>query len=328
MPLRDAGVPGHDARAEAVNGFGAGPGGLAIEHVRNTGSTSSDLLDRVRDAAAAGGNRFPACLRVADRQSAGRGRHGRAWHAAPGASLTFSLAWQFARADLSGLSLAVGAVLADTLGAGGAGHRIGLKWPNDLWLVDAGPAFAACDAGHRVMPAAGGAPCGRKLAGVLIETGPLGSSRVAVIGIGINVGALAVADAASGVAWLAEIDAAATTASTLDRVAAPLVAALHEFADHGFAPFAARFSARDLLLGRHVIAGAGAAAVDGRAAGVSASGELLVQTSAGTVAISSGEVRVRIAGAGGDPSSSASAAQPLHAEPAAARSGRPAGPAC
>ena len=58
------------------------------------------------------------------------------WHGAAGASLTCSLAWPFARADLSGLSLAVGVALADALEPPPGAGRIGLKWPNDLWLLD------------------------------------------------------------------------------------------------------------------------------------------------------------------------------------------------
>ena len=88
-----------------------------IEHVVETGSTNSDLLARVHAAAGAGAATFAPCLLVAERQSAGRGRHGRAWHATPGASLTFSLAWPLVRADLSGLSHAVGVALADALEA-------------------------------------------------------------------------------------------------------------------------------------------------------------------------------------------------------------------
>ena len=114
---------------------------------------------------------------VAERQTAGRGRLGRTWESTPGASLTFSLAWPFAAGiDLSGLSLAVGVALAETLDPRpGAALRIGLKWPNDLWLV-------------------GSAEPGRKLGGVLIETVARGAGRVAVIGIGINLREQRVAD--------------------------------------------------------------------------------------------------------------------------------------
>ncbi|MEP6739491.1 MAG: biotin--[acetyl-CoA-carboxylase] ligase [Caldimonas sp.] len=262
---------------------------LATQHIAETGSTSSDLLARVREAAAAGAADFAPCLLVADGQTAGRGRHGRSWHATPGASLTFSLAWPIAAGDFSGLSLAVGTALADALDpppattatALPAAWRIGLKWPNDLWLVGTNE-----DGVERA---------GRKLGGVLIETAPFGARRVAVIGVGLNVLPQSVDDAASGVAWLAEIDAATTPASALDRVVAPLVAALQRFERAGFAAFADRFAARDVLHGRRVCAGLHGE-IEGVGAGVSAHGDLLVRTDHGTVPVASGEVRVRLLG--------------------------------
>lgn len=261
-------------------------GDPAPERVAATGSTNDDLLARVHAAATAGAASFAPCLLVADRQSAGRGRLGRRWHAEPGASLTFSIAWPCARGDLSGLSLAVGAALADALDAPGRGPaRIGLKWPNDLWLLDDTTAAAA-------------AP-GRKLAGILVETAPLGSGRVAVVGVGVNIGAQAVADAASGVASLDEIEPRAAAAATLARVAPCLFDALRRFDDAGFAPFADRFAARDLLRGRRVAGSGARGAIEGTAAGVGADGSLLVATTAGTIAVASGEWRlVRIEPAG------------------------------
>src|SRR5436305_15350183 len=82
------------------------------------------------------------CLLVAEHQTHGHGRNGRVWQAAPGASLTFSLALPLAPKDWSGLSLAVGVALAQALDPPQAGAaasdapRIGVKWPNDLWLPD------------------------------------------------------------------------------------------------------------------------------------------------------------------------------------------------
>src|SRR6185312_6038226 len=129
----------------------------AIEIVAETGSTNADLLVRI------GGLDGPLLL-IAERQTAGRGRAGRTWHASPEASLTFSLAWKFSRQtrDLAGLPLAVGVALAEALAA--FGWDAALKWPNDV-LLD-----------------------GRKLAGILIETANRrdGEGAWAVIGIGIN----------------------------------------------------------------------------------------------------------------------------------------------
>jgi len=267
---------------------------VEIEHVDETGSTNTDLLAAVRVTA---GQPIGARLLVAERQTAGRGRLGRQWQATPGASLTFSLAWPLAREDLCGLSLAVGAALAeaiiDTPGVGRDTPRLGLKWPNDLWLVEAGGE-------------------GRKLGGVLIETVAAGESRFAVVGVGLNVCEQAVAAASSGVAWVRELDAAATPGSLLQRVAPALVAALCEFDASGFAVFATRFDQHDLLRDRLVRcdAGAGHEAIEGTALGVSARGELRVRTSVGIELVHSGEVSVRLA----------TAARARAEEPAAARS--------
>jgi BirA family biotin operon repressor/biotin-[acetyl-CoA-carboxylase] ligase len=292
-------VPRHDARGEEekeeeqekqeeeVNE----PGDPAPERVAETGSTNDDLLARVRAAGASGTTAFTPCLLVADRQRAGRGRHGRRWRSTPGASLTFSIAWPSARGDLSGLSLAVGCALADVMDVPGRAVTIGLKWPNDLWLVDAVSAAGSDDvtgARDRRAPRAEG----RKLAGILVETAPFGTSRVAVIGVGINVRDPEVADAASGVASLVEIDAEATPQTTLARVAPALFAALRSFDAAGFAPFAHRFAARDVLRGRRV-AGAGAHGdIEGVADGITDDGSLRIVSAGAPVVVTSGEWRL------------------------------------
>jgi len=274
-------------------------GDPAPERVAETGSTNDDLLARIRAAAASGATAFAPCLLVADRQRDGRGRHGRRWQSTPDASLTFSIAWTSARSDLSGLSLAVGCALAEAIDVGAPALRIGLKWPNDLWLVDAA-SRSADDIAPPGEPFAAG-PEGRKLAGILVETAPLGRGRVVVIGVGINVRAQEVADAASGVASVDEIDADATPAATLARVAPALFAALRSFDAAGFAAFAGRFAARDVLRGRR-IAGSGAhGEVEGIAAGIGADGSLRIDTATGPIAVASGEWRLTRIEAAGSP---------------------------
>ena len=142
---------------------------------------------------------------------------------------------------------------------------------------------------------------GRKLAGVLVETVPLGAGRVAIVGVGVNVRAQSVPDAASGFASLDEIDADATPASAVGRVAPALFAALRRFDRDGFAAFAARYAGRDVLRGRSV-AGTGAdGAIEGVAAGVDGDGALLVATASATVAVQSGEWRLARAEPAGSP---------------------------
>jgi len=273
VPLRDTRMPGNDAGEEALIDV------AAVERVAATASTNDDLLARIRAAAEAGATAFASCVLVADAQTAGRGRHGRAWHAAAGRSLTFSLAWQPRRGSLDGLSLAVGAALADALDGSREAPRIGIKWPNDLWLVD-GAANAGSPGG------------GRKLAGILVETAPLGSARVAVIGVGLNVVAHAIDDAATGVASLDEIVPGATPAAALARALPALSAALARFERGGLAAFAASFAARDVLRGRAVVAADGDVA--GVATGIGDDGALLVDTGGRVVAVTSGEWRLRV----------------------------------
>ena len=274
-------------------------GDPAPERVAETGSTNDDLLARVRAAAASGATAFAPCLLVADRQRAGRGRHGRHWHATPAASLTFSIAWTSPRSDLSGLSLAVGCALADAIDVPGRPLRIGLKWPNDLWLVDA-PSAGVDDLGSPRDPFAA-RPEGRKLAGILVETAPLGRGRVAVIGVGINIRAQDVADAASGVACVAEIDAEATPETTLARVAPALFAALRSFDTAGFSAFVDRFAARDVLRGRRVCGSGAHGEVEGIAAGIAVDGSLCIDTATGAIAVASGEWRLTRIEAAGSP---------------------------
>lgn len=230
-------------------------------HLAECGSTNTEALAHLR----AGGG---ALILSADRQSAGRGRLGRAWQSGEAALMCSVAVALPAALDLSGLSLAVGCAVADALDAGGS--RIRLKWPNDLFLDDA------------------------KLGGILIETVPLpAEQRGVVIGIGINLQPLP-PDAdrsayASGHAALQTLAPGATAAATLDRLAPALQALLADFATLGFAPWQAAFARRDLAAGRRVRIGE----QTGIARGVSARGELLLETPAGVVPVSGGELSLR-----------------------------------
>lgn len=198
--------------------------GLTIEVVARVDSTNSELLRRVRAQQVTGDEGADAvvrpsiesrafgrraadllpCLLIAEHQFAGRGRQGRNWESAAGASLTFSLILPLPIADWSGLSLAVGVAVCEAVAALDpdldTDHRHGLrcaiKWPNDLWLV----------AAQEAAPTA----AGRKLGGILVETvaAGAGTQRLVVVGVGLNVLPLHAAATGSGAG--AGIDAAST----------------------------------------------------------------------------------------------------------------------
>jgi len=220
-----------------------------------------------------------SCLLVAESQTAGRGRLGRAWHSAAGASLTFSLAVPMSPVDWSGMSLVVGVVIADALDPPdrAAARRIGVKWPNDLWLMDGDVASGT----------------GRKLGGILVETIGAGEQRMAVVGVGINVLPVHAPGATTGVACMQELDPQATAPQVLERIAKPLVQALQQFEQEGFAIYAGRYVARDVLAARHVTTTL-AEVPEGVALGVSDNGSLRIRLADGSEQlVGSGEVSVR-----------------------------------
>jgi BirA family biotin operon repressor/biotin-[acetyl-CoA-carboxylase] ligase len=237
--------------------------GFTVEVLPQLDSTNTELMRRARTGLA------DPVLLVAEQQTAGRGRLGRAWQSSAGDSLTFSLGLPLAPADWSGLSLAVGVSVAESL------HPdIVLKWPNDLWLGD------------------------RKLGGILIETASFGEgaagARYAVIGVGVNIAPRPATGLSTQPAALRELLPQADAPAVLERVARRLVQDVQRFGAHGFAAFQQRFEQRDALRNRAVQLSDG---TTGTAQGVDAGGSLLVHTAAGPQTISSSEVSVRPAAA-------------------------------
>lgn len=236
---------------------------FSIEVLPEIDSTNSELMRRAR------AGRLEPILLVAGAQTAGRGRMGRDWHSSVGDSLTFSLGLPLAPADWSGLSLAVGASVAESLHP-----EIRLKWPNDLWLT--------------------GAAGDRKLGGILIETASVGEHRYAVIGVGINIVPRDGTGLSTPPACMRELEPGAAAPDVLQRLAPPLVRAVLAFGQYGFAPFQARFNARDALRDRLVSVNDGQGVVlQGTAHGAGENGALLVHTALGMKQITSSEVSVR-----------------------------------
>jgi BirA family biotin operon repressor/biotin-[acetyl-CoA-carboxylase] ligase len=127
-----------------------------IQVYAELGSTSTKLLRQLAKGEAVADGTWI----VADRQTDGRGRHGRAWHDGAGNFMGSTFVRQ-AQGDppLSTLALVAGLAVSEVVsGLLPDGPRPLLKWPNDL-LVE-----------------------GSKISGILLEGGPGG----VVVGIGVN----------------------------------------------------------------------------------------------------------------------------------------------
>ena len=265
MLLRRAHLPWHLALPQGLSLL---PPEWLIEQRDELDSTNSELMRRAR-----AGDTRPTLL-VAQHQTAGRGRLGRQWQDRPGDALMFSLGLSLHPVDWSGLSLAVGLSIANSLDPD---HhlKLGLKWPNDLWV---GPASHP-----------------RKLGGILIETAMLTTgvkaSRYVVIGVGINLHAPAPQGLSIPAVGWCEWHPQATPESVLSDIVLPLVAHVQRFEREGFAPLQAAYAQRDVLQGQALTLSNG---LTGVGAGVDAQGVLQLDTATGRVAVSSDEVSVRV----------------------------------
>jgi BirA family biotin operon repressor/biotin-[acetyl-CoA-carboxylase] ligase len=242
--------------------------GIRFHFFEQLDSTNAFLLEEARKGAP------HRTVAIAEWQSRGRGRRGRHWQTTLGNSLAFSLLWRSGRpaAELSGLPLAVGALLV------GALQRMGLeqarvKWPNDILVDD------------------------EKLAGVLIElSGDMLGPSTAVIGLGINLrggGALTqllgqqVTDLARHLGHVDRNEVFLALLHALD-------VGLEVFEREGFAAFREDWDAYHAYRQRTVavLTGQGER-ITGQALGVDEQGALLLETQAGVRRFHAGEVSLR-----------------------------------
>jgi len=245
----------------------------SVDVVWSVGSTNTVLLSRPNPPNGS------SEVMLAEYQTAGRGRRGRAWLAPPGGSICLSLNWTFrdVPADLGSLGLVVGVCELRALRELGLVHAK-LKWPNDVLVDD------------------------RKLGGVLIElraesAGP----ACVVIGMGLNValGApLLERIATTGLAPTDLMTAGLEQPSrnlVVGRIVASCIRGLLEFEREGLRPFIEDWREADALRGRMVdVRGAGGNIERGLARGVDLHGALLVETAdEGLKKFISGDVSVR-----------------------------------
>jgi BirA family biotin operon repressor/biotin-[acetyl-CoA-carboxylase] ligase len=236
-------------------------------------STNSELLRRAAPA------RGVAVL-LAERQTGGRGRRGRAWTSPLAANIYMSVSRIFAGglARLPGLSLVAGVATAEALQAAGF-SGIRLMWPNDL--------VTERDGGFR------------KLGGLLVEGGGENAGPVrAVLGLGLNTcmpaGQAAHIDQPH--VDLATLAGAAPSRNALvAAVLAHWLPALAQFDADGLAPFLERYSAFDALAGRDIALHTDAGVQCAHALGLAPDGALRVRVDGREQRVHSGDISVRAA---------------------------------
>lgn len=246
-----------------------------IVKLANTASTNADAMKAAANGAAEG------TVIVAAAQSAGRGRQGRQWVSQPGAGLYISIVLRppcdILRASTLPLAagLAVAEALDPLLPSAGSPFPVAIKWPNDLHVG------------------------GRKLCGILCElSSDAAGVRHVVAGIGVNVN-LDVPTLPPDVAAIAtSLKAEAGHAFQLDDVLTRILASFGEvygeWLGQGFPALLPRIARRDTLLGKRVSIELVGTPACGVAAGIAASGALLLRKDDGSIEeVFSGEAHVK-----------------------------------
>lgn len=266
---------------------------MQVQWLASIDSTNTELMRRAAQ------RQYQPCVLLAQQQTAGKGRLGKPWQMQANQALALSIGLPLQPRDWSGLSLVVGLAVVSALTqwacqAGAAapsdGPRLGLKWPNDVWLM-----------------AADGQ--GRKMAGILIETlgitqadqtpaqpqglqaTAMAAPRYAVIGMGLNLKPQDLQGTSVPPANVQEwAGIEVQPQALLEHLLAAVLAAVKQFESEGFAAFHSSFAAWDLLAGRTVGLSDGRV---GNCLGVDEQGELLLSVQGALVPVTSGEVSVR-----------------------------------
>jgi len=208
---------------------------------------------------------------VAKRQTAGRGRRGRAWISKDGNLLaTYLFATDKPPAQIALLGFVAGAAIAEALDEVLGPGNAALKWPNDVLI--------------------GGA----KAAGILLESGSLGAGGTwASLAFGVNLADAPenIDQATTSVRAMLPPDAEAPSPLPfLARVRRGLEAWSARLEAEGFEPLRAAWLARAYGKGQDARVLQGETVLEGRFAGLSPRGELELDTAEGRRLIAAGDV--------------------------------------
>jgi BirA family transcriptional regulator, biotin operon repressor / biotin---[acetyl-CoA-carboxylase] ligase len=238
----------------------AAAAGVCIATYDEIGSTNTEALSRARR-----GERGPLWI-VAQRQTSGRGRHGRSWISEPGnlyATLLLSEPGPLSRAPELAFVAAIATYDAVAEAAPALQPQLRLKWPNDLLCA------------------------GAKLAGILVE----GEGATVVVGVGVNCRHHP-ADAAYPATDLAARGAAVSPDDLMELLSKTMMTRLSQWAaGAGFAAIRQAWLARAQDHGSDIRVRIGERRLCGRYEGIDETGRLLLRSAGGKLdAITAGDV--------------------------------------
>jgi len=207
---------------------------------------------------------------IAKRQTAGRGRRGRAWSSFDGnllATLLFTTRQPPAKIAL--LGFATGVALAESIEAIIGTGRATLKWPNDVFID------------------------GMKASGIMLDSGPHGAETWVALAFGVNLAAAPEGLDQPTISLRAVLppDAPAPEPlAFLARLRPRLESWAARIESKGFEPLRAAWLARAHGMGQAARVRQGEQTLEGRIVGLSPRGELELETNEGRRLIAAGDV--------------------------------------
>jgi BirA family biotin operon repressor/biotin-[acetyl-CoA-carboxylase] ligase len=208
---------------------------------------------------------------IARRQTAGRGRRGRAWSSLDGNLLaTYLFTTERPPGEIALLGFAAGVAIAETIEASAGRSCAGLKWPNDV-LID-----------------------GAKIAGILIDSGAVSSGgHWVALAFGVNLAAApeGLDQPTTSLRNLLPPDVAAPEPlAFLARLRPALEGWAARTSGEGFGPLRQAWLARAQGLGREIRVTQGETSLQGRMLGISEAGELELEVDGARRSIAAGDV--------------------------------------
>ncbi len=229
----------------------------AVTHLAAVGSTNDWLLERA--------DTLPdGHWVITDRQTAGRGRRGRAW--GDGAGNLMASVLVKADGPVQQLSFVAALALVTAISAAlpsGDAPRLRLKWPNDL-LLD-----------------------GAKVSGILLER----AGNALVIGVGVNIASFPEATERPAISLAAAGLPVPTPRDLLEGLAMAFAEYRALWAAQGFGPIQSRWLALAAGVGDRIVVRLGDNTLQGRFEGLGPDGALALRLDDGRLrAVHAGEV--------------------------------------
>lgn len=241
-----------------------------LEIHSSIGSTNDRAQEKIRFGCESG----VICL--AEHQSSGRGRRGRAWVSPFAQNIYMSVIWHFNEgvSQLEGLSLCVGVAVANALTSLGV-EGVELKWPNDVHVN------------------------GRKISGILIEMSGDADGRCSVVvGVGLNLSlekehAISIDQPWTDLSSVIPEKVAMNRNLLTSRLIEEIITILREFSLYGFNKFKDQWQQFDSYFGKKVVVHLGGSKIEGVSQGIDERGAILLLTPEGVKTFSGGEISLR-----------------------------------